>query len=342
MKDLSFDPAKNVLCSWSDTIKLRVEFPELEKGIVPLINTFGQLYWGYLSPEYTQQIYTQKKRQLLDTLLSWQQVEYDSPDILPHLWFMLDFIRRPLPEQWDFPCLLVKNQADVQWQTGGTRIMVSGMLHRDPAQHLTALVVDSNNSGVKDLLTSAVALQTDQDLLEHVPTTDHLRLTATVTTQNNCPQLSLTAVDQGHRFDDHNHLGAQYYKEFKAWHQQHRQKTLIKIYTDWPELIYDSSSLWTAEVVGSVTDMKKQITLPGNLERVVFHHHFFDRSDSEYTMWIVEPRAVDLAELAFWLNLDHSTFIDRDWNFAVYRKSSQYLSTFISLSRLKSNKYQHA
>lgn len=342
MKDFSFDPAKNVLCSQTESIKLRVEFPALEKGIVPLINTFGQLYWGHFSPEYTQQIYTQKKSGLLDTLLSWQQIEHNKPEILPHLWFMMDFIRRPLPAQWDFPCLLVKDQADIQWQTGGTRIVVSGMKHREPWQHLRALVVDADNSGVNQLLTQAVPLHTDQDLLTHVPTTDQLRLIATVTQHKHRAQLSLTAIDHGQKFDDYNHHGSRYYDDFKTWHQQHQQKTVIKIYTDWPDQIYDSSNLWSVDIVGSVSEMKKQIRLPGNLERMVFHHHFFNRSSSEYTMWIVEPRSIDLGELAFWLNMDHSTFIDQDWSFAVYRKSTEYLSTFISLSRLKSNKYQHA
>ena len=99
------------------------------------------------------------------------------------------------------------------------------------------------------------------------------------------------------------------------------------------ELITNTNDAWDIKIVGDVnkiTQLTKMYS-PAKLENYTRDLHS-NPSSNNHTLFIVEPRVIDVADLLCWVNLKHTTFIDEDWSFALHRNDTVYSNTFINLS----------
>jgi hypothetical protein len=50
----------------------------------------------------------------------------------------------------------------------------------------------------------------------------------------------------------------------------------------------------------------------------------------DFTLYVVKPIKIDTSNLLPWMDLDYTTYTEKDWDFLLYRKDKDYKNTFIS------------
>lgn len=118
--------------------------------------------------------------------------------------------------------------------------------------------------------------------------------------------------------------------------ERYGRRPLIGVYSDHPELITDSDNLWTIQHLGPLNpELVALINAdPVNLSRHMARCHD-RRIDKEFghVLYKVSPDSIDLSYLSNWIDLDHTTFVESNYNFAVYRRDTEYSVKTIDLSK---------
>jgi hypothetical protein len=318
----------------SGGIALRITVEDSGRhNLLPFLNVFGRLYCGTVNRHYFDQLFQEKKQKFL--------VELKSTSLDRDLEFQLRMIRVALTTEWKWPAFVNIVQENVlpEWATGGSRILASGLCKKEPQQTITILFFDQVNNKIEQWLNDPKEITTDEQL--------HQAL-GIIYTQTQSPAIQISTVLR--QVNDHNRLflhgifdneldGFQNSQELseldllenlRAW-QQTNNRPRLEIYTDWPELILDSLGVWDYQVVGDITSKSHHIFLPGHLEKLAKNEHE-SAETRPYTLYVKNPRAIDLSEFLIWVDLKHTTFIEQDWDFVLYRRAADYKSRIISFS----------
>jgi hypothetical protein len=102
-------------------------------------------------------------------------------------------------------------------------------------------------------------------------------------------------------------------------------------------MVTDSSKFWTIRY-GNPNPMPFHImTLPGHLENYIRNLHNACHANEGHSLFVRSPRMIDVSEFAFWVDCEHTTFIDSDYQFALYRKDSEFKTTTVTLSEIPVN-----
>jgi hypothetical protein len=112
-----------------------------------------------------------------------------------------------------------------------------------------------------------------------------------------------------------------------TYNERYGSRPLIGVYSNHPELVTDTNNLWTVQHLGPLDPEFCALTQenPVNLLRHVIRMHD-RRIDKEFghILYTVGSNPVDLSHIANWIDLDHTTFVESNYNFAVYRRDESY------------------
>ena len=109
--------------------------------------------------------------------------------------------------------------------------------------------------------------------------------------------------------------------------RRYGKKPVIGVYTNGPENITDSADLWTIKYLGPLDSELTAVTTiePNYLVRQVVRVH--DRNlhpEYDHILYVINSESVDLTYLANWLDLESTTFIEKNYKFALYRRDLNY------------------
>lgn len=318
----------------SGSIALRVQVDDFgQHSLLPLLHVFGKLYHGTVNRSYFDQLFQIKKQEFIKQLKNLTADSEKSAN------FRLQMVRLALTTEWKWPACINLVGAEPEWATGNSRILATGFTKTNPEQHLTVLFFDHTGADVSWWLDNYVEITTDEQLHTvlgmkyDVIQSQAIELFANLKQSNDQTCLFL------HGVIDEELTGSQHSQEeieltalnnLKQW--QHRYgKPRLEIYTDWPELLTDSNSIWDYQIVGDIKSLSHHIFLPGHLERLATNEHG-SAETRDHVLYVKTPRAIDLSELLIWVDLEHTTFIEQAWDFVLYRRDPVYKSRIISIS----------
>jgi hypothetical protein len=134
----------------------------------------------------------------------------------------------------------------------------------------------------------------------------------------------LEYIGNGNEYLPSPSVGLGWLKNYHNWQKNYCTNPGISIYTDWPELITDSTNFWNCKIVGP------SFSNSFGFERPVYEYHHCPNLDTEHVLWVRHPRKIDLSDFLFWINMHQSTYIEEfTYDFILYRKHPQYLSSFV-------------
>jgi hypothetical protein len=112
-----------------------------------------------------------------------------------------------------------------------------------------------------------------------------------------------------------------------TYNERYGPRPSIGVYSNHPELVTDTNNLWTVQHLGSLDPEFYALIQadPKNLLRRVVRMH--DKGiDKEFghIMVMIGSNPVDLSYVANWIDLEHTTFVESKYNFAVYRRDKIY------------------
>jgi hypothetical protein len=335
------DGDRDRIIAQSGKLKYQVEINNLKKGLVPFISQYGQLCYGqYTKKEFVDRYNTLKEltiTNLLDaqTLTDWADYKLFSTAFYMHM------CRIALQQQWIWPALVSRIDNRLEHTSGNSRLFATGMCKRDPCNNYNVLLLESIERNPASVLQEYQTIVNDQQLhqilnveySEECYQPDLVNIGLTVTDSGN---LILSYINNNTFHESVTPETQELWKNFVAWQAKYGIRPTIKIYTDWPELITNTQNAWNVEIAGSSKTMYQTIFHPGHLENRVRSLHDENAIDSgSHVMYIIKPRKIDLSELMCWTDLKHTTFIDNDWNFILYRQDQTYSSTFVSVSNFE-------
>lgn len=318
----------------SGSIALRIKVDDAGKhNLLPFLNLFGRLYYGTVDKTYFDQLFQEKKQKFLTQL--------NSSAINQDLEFQLQMINLALTTSWKWPAFvnLVQQNGLPEWATGGSRILASGVCKKNPEQTITVLFFNQTSTPIDHCITDAIEITSDEQLhqmlgMQYAQTqSPTIQISSVIKQVNNDTRLFL------HGIFDPELEGYQSSQELaqmplldslRSW-QSNNNRPRLEIYTDWPELIRDSLGVWDYQVVGDIRSLSHHLFLPGHLEKLAKNEHGSAETRT-HVLYVKNPREIDLSEFLIWVDLKHSTFIDQDWDFVLYRRSSDYVTKIIGIS----------
>lgn len=331
------DAVKDALIVQSGHISCKIEIPSLEQGIVPFLNQFGQLYHGCFTASEFAKIYNTKKQRLINDLQIINQLEDAGKRQAMGFWLFMCRIAQT--ESWKWPGLAIRMNHELHIETGNSRFLATGLCKADPCQQISFLILEDIGV-VPDYLIAPEKITTDDQLhrvFGQLPAANdavgaHVRFLVKIITDGKKPRIFLQHVDEGSKYM-HRQAGQEELDNFVAWITHYGPQPTLSVYTDFPELISNTGNFWKINHVGAIPFPTHIMTKPGHLENHV-KQFSEDNKLPDHSLFITGPRHIDVGEFAFWMTLEHTTFLDTDYQFVLYRQDSTFKTTPVTLSKI--------
>lgn len=357
----SYDGSKialpiDVLAVQKGEIGFILRFPDLRKGIIHTINQYGKLYYGTLQPSLfkSEQFVAQKKHYIsqlrnlsdLDNKNSVADREQAS--------FVLELCREFLKDKWHWPVLINRlPTGDIVFKNGQSRAVATVMTVAEPWKHLPALFYEKSGFDVDAVLEDYVSINNIKDLERIFNLEDSTALEARHSLHlkvnlglcydkiDGVFWPTLEGVSSRLDSDDKEEFGLlrsdQYANDFLLWRSRYQSRPTLYIYTDWPEAVSDATLVWNVVHAGPSTPIIELIQGFGNrpaiLEKTCFELHSNPSYTTGHTLYIIDDKKIDVGDFLPWMDINHTTFIDENWKFIMYRKDQVYKNTFVKIGR---------
>lgn len=303
---------------------------QIKVGIVEYLTNFGKLYYGILNKEKFKKLSRERLEFLLETIKKPQLTSDDCMNVGFNLYMM----RHPNVGRWDLPCLLNDNILI----RGNTRLWATGMIKSEPWLHVKFLEFRSHDDPESALVEPVEIVSTKQlheiFNLAYQPTdipNIELRLKEFIDQGS----VKLKLHDITTREDQYTHsmsAGEPWVNGLLDWKEQYFPQPQIQIWTDWPELITDSSGIWDIKIIGPFAPYRELMTRPAHIEKCIYMENS-NQQFSTHVLYVADSVKVDLGEVLMWLNTDHTVFMEENCSFVLYRPDKEYKTTFISVSK---------
>lgn len=333
------DGERDRITARSGKIKYQINFENLQKGLMPFVSAYGDLYFGKFSREFFKTRFEYVRSVFLQNLIKAPRLTDWSDFALFSSAFYMYMCRICQQENWQWPALCYRVGNEIEQSSGLSRMLATGMCRPDPWQHLNVLLLQNKNQSPDNVLVDYELITTDQQLHDVLGTEfsqeffqiPDVNLGLTVDDNN---VLKLIYINDGEFHQTVSEQTQTLWQNLVHWHERYGSRPRLQIYTDWPQLVHNSENFWDIEIAGPSKHIRQNIFLPGHIERAVRGLHETQPPPQVHVMHIVNPVPVDVTELLCWLDLEHTTFIDKNHNFVVYRPDQTYRNTFVSLSHL--------
>jgi hypothetical protein len=307
-------------------VSARFLFEQDPPSITGTLKNYGtNLYYGYLNPYVFTQYATAQKLHLLKLLLKKNLTDNDQFI----LGFCLNLMHQSTIVKWNYPALF-NSFNGINLETGRNRIFASFMTHQDSWNEVPILIAVTGEPDA--LMIKQTLIENDQQLNEvlggnvtDIWSDPKFCLDIKILSIKDQKIPKLEYIGNGNEYSPNSAVGLGKLTHYHDWQENYCTNPGISIYTDWPELITDSTNFWNYKIVGPS---------PGGgsigFERPVYEYHHSPNLDTEHVLWVRHPRKIDLSDFLFWVNIHQSTYIEEfTYDFILYRKHPQYLSSFV-------------
>jgi len=334
----------------SSKIHLQLEIPSLAKGITDFLQPFGTLYHGTLQPGLFQKHYQLLRQEMFRNLRScdamdispdWGKLKLDNLPLFQRVKtaaFWMDMMRTCQNQTWRWPAFGEGGGDRINLVNGSSRLFATGMTKRQPWKHINFLIWVAKGRSIDGVLEHPRALLSDRDLHEvlgltyddqeyHQPEECHLGL--------KWCNGSIGLQFFNNAFDpDFTESSQQLWYAYMDWRQRYGARPDLKIYTNWPHMVQDSMSFWQWTVIGPSQGFIDNL-LPGKPGSInwAMHNHIHGNCEHDHALWITKDEPIDLSDLACWMDRKHTTFVDSEFRFALYRRDAVYNTITVDITR---------
>lgn len=294
-------------------------------GITSYLNLFGDLYYGHLQPGVFLDRYNGLVAEFINRLVN------NGADVAHNL-CMIELTQR---EPWRWPAPLTELSTGLLWSAGNSRTVATGLTHTEPWTKLPVLILLQRGSNPYRYLANYTTIVTDEQLhtalgLTYKEDGDYyypeMELQATLADDNGRPAMTLKYIGNKQAEQNYDSLGQTKLLAFKKWQARYGSKPSLYVYTQYPDQI--TSNHWKLIPAGPVPD-QDLIYKPAHLERVIQGL----KVQHDHALYVVTDRKINADELLPWMDVDHTIFIDKNWEFALHRNDSVYKNKFISIAQ---------
>jgi hypothetical protein len=331
----------------SSKIKLYLLMPELSNGIVPWLNQFGTWFYGHYSD---RDQYCIRSNCLLDQsvehLVGAAELKYDNGTLhdlmdIDYNWyydikstcFYMQMMRKSLNETWRWPTLLMwKNDRGIIWENGNSRCAANGILHDRPWEHQKFLYFQPHGVDVNPLSTDCIAIHSDEQLhnllnLEykfefHQP----ILCSIGIHFQDGTPNFKW--IHDGDELGNLDDETVKIWNNFLEWQQNYSNRPSITVVTKTPELITDRHNAWRITIVDDSVPT-------GKLHLSALREHNARTIGTSHVLWYTGDAGIDLGDLLFWVDMNHSLYVDIKQQFVLYRHARDFISRDVSVRRMR-------
>lgn len=327
---------ENKFLKQQGTINLQVNLPHVNRDLVKFITQTHKLVYGNLH----EKLFDKKFQELKTNFLQNQLTDINSTkiDLVQPASFNLHMIRVALNQQWRWPAVATELANGLHFSAGNSRILASGISKNNPCESLKFLILQNSDSALDKFLSNPVEITNDQvlhELLGLTYNTDvcdyEITLGVEQIVDGGAIKYTLTTLYDGNT-EHHFYAGTESLAKYHAWIGKYSSTPKIKVYTNWPELIVDTSTQWNIELAGPSQQVKNELFKLGHVENFLRNHPDNFVKNNEHGLFVFAPRRIDIGELLCWVDLEYNAWIDQDINFALYRDASEYSTRLIRIS----------
>jgi hypothetical protein len=333
---ISIVQPENKFLKQQGTITLQVSLPHVNNDLVKFITQTGRLFYGNLHKDLFDKKFKELKNNFLTNQLT--NVSSTAIDTLQPSSFNLHMIRVALNQSWRWPALITELANGLHFSAGNSRILASGISKDHPDESLKFLILQNANSPPDKFLNNPIEITNDQTLhsvlgLIYDTGVCDSELTVAVDQILDADQIkySLVTLYDGNT-EHHFHAGAELLANYHAWIWKYGLSPKLKIYTNWPELIVDTSKQWAMNIEGLSHRIKDSNFKLGHIENFIRNQANTFIQPNEHALFVTAPRRIDVGELLCWVDLDHNVWIDQNADFALFRSSTEYNTRLIRIS----------
>jgi hypothetical protein len=338
-----------------------IQIPEIRSGIDHMITQYGTLYYGTLLPKIFTDTHSlpgpvyENKDGWIKRLSDIENYISTNEISVQRISFLLELCRELLKTQWKWPSLLNRMpDGSLKFNRGGARAVASMLTTSDPWNHLPVLFYDKDGFDVNDVLKDYIVVDSLDKLHNIFQSGDDeksdpiVNLTLSYKKINNVfwPVLDsiagcLADPRKGIDLNDKDEFGLkrseQFIGNYRAWREKYPSRPTLHIYTNWPESVIDKNQVWNIVHAGPSTPIIEMLQGFGNrpavLEKPCQEIHSDPLYTIGHTLYILDDRKLDVGYFLPWMDLEHTTFIDENWKFIMYRKDQVYKNTFVKIGR---------
>jgi len=338
-------PSSSVHTVRQKQIGLSLQFPEIEQGIDHVINQYGKLYYGTVLPDIFQgKVFVEHKDYYIKQLMTLDSGDEEIGAIS----FVLELCRGLLKSGWKWPALINRlPTGELECRTGISRAIANTLTMPSPEKYLPILFYEKNDFDVSTVLQDYVLvdsverLQQIFKLEDTISTEPAVNLTIRYNKIGDVFWPRLESISSGIDVDDKDEFGLlrsdQYFNEFILWRSRYQSRPTLHVYTDWPDSVTDVNLAWNIVHAGPSLPIIELIQGFGNrpaiLEKSCFELHTDPLYTAGHTLYIIDDKKIDVGDFLPWMDLNHTTFIDENWKFIMYRKDQVYKNTFVKIGR---------
>jgi len=317
-------------------IELQFSMPHIKKDLVKFITQNSKLYFGNLHKSVFDNKFQQLKQQFFQNQLT--QVDSILTDTVQPASFNLYMTQLALTQQWRWPAMVTELDQGLHFSAGNSRLLASGISKINPHDCLKFLVLQKTTTPADCFLNNPIEITNDQLLhqvlglnyTQNVCDSELVFGVEQILDQNHI-KFMLTTMYDGNK-DYHYYAGAEHLAKYHGWLWKYGKRPRLKIYTNWPSMISDSSRQWNINFSGPSTHTKTDNFKLGHLESFLINGANNTISQKEHGLYITSPRPIDIANLLCWVDLDYNCWIDQNLDFVLFRNDVQYNTRLIHIN----------
>jgi len=325
----------NRLFKKTGAINFLVKYDQFERDPVDYLSCYGDLYSGYLRPDVFIKLFHQEKPRYLHELSQVDRI-LDNAQLQPAA-FKTMLCREALNFKWAWPAIVNQTPSNrYDFYTGMGRLLATGLTKSNPWQHLKILLFANKGIDSSDFLEDFVVVKTFQQLATALnlssDNTAEEAVELEISHDGAGPGgFRLTGLSDGNT-GFHFAAGDESLNSFRKWYGVYGvSNPKLYIYTEWPDLISDSRACWDIKFMGPSQFKHGNFHL-GHLEYSLREHNANPLHGTDHVLHITKQIPMDVSDLLTWVDLEHTAWIDQQYQFVLFRHNSPYKMMFVSKS----------
>lgn len=315
-------------------LELAVRGPDWRQGIMPWIANYGDLYHVRLTRACWVEKFLEIKKQLLSDMLG----KLTDPDVIENVDFKLEMIADAMNlDAWQLPGIMNLFSNRLQWATGHSRLLAGGLNWSDPwnrMHHLLFVPYGENFQSLQHRFAHLEKIESDAAL--------RLSFAGAVDNEHTLTMHAKFLVDQ-HRTA----LFLQSITTTKVHAKKHNDRSKVAMWKQWRACyldkplsvkircmdinkITDSSGSWRLHHIGTPP---QDLISPAQMSMHIFKQKQTLAENDCCDLYLFDSARLDLADLFFQVDTDHTVFHSADWNLIFVQPGLGFKCREISQSR---------